>query len=134
MRALIAVLMSLLLGACATPPLPEATVPRSGPFMAQVVGLQWLNPLQRKDYPTQWQLLWTLGLTQPNPNDEMVREKPEKYSKLQSIASIAVGNNGSETFRGYHHKYIEDMFDRFHGVYSARWRRRLPCNCRNSIC
>jgi len=32
------------------------------PFMAQVVGVQWLNPLQRRDYPTEWQLLWTLGL------------------------------------------------------------------------
>lgn len=117
MRTLIGVLMSLLLGACATPPLQEATVARSGPLMAQVVGLQWLNPLQRRDYPTQWQLLWTLGLVQPNPDDDMVREKPEKYTKLQSIASIAVGNNGSETFLGYHHKYIEDMFDRFHGVY-----------------
>lgn len=29
------------------------------PFVAQVVGLMWLNPLQRMDYPTQWQLLWT---------------------------------------------------------------------------
>ncbi|MFC0130865.1 virulence factor, partial [Ralstonia solanacearum] len=24
------------------------------PFMAQVVGLEWLNPLQRRDYPTEW--------------------------------------------------------------------------------
>ena len=27
------------------------------PYMAQVVGVQWLNPLQRRDYPTEWQLL-----------------------------------------------------------------------------
>ena len=78
MRVLLAVLMSLLLGACATPPLPEATVPRSGPFMAQVVGLQWLNPLQRRDYPTQWQLLWTLGLVPPNSDDDMVKANPKK--------------------------------------------------------
>ncbi|MEK7899752.1 virulence factor, partial [Burkholderia contaminans] len=36
------------------------------PFVAQVVGLMWLNPLQRMDYPTQWQLLWTQGLAAPN--------------------------------------------------------------------
>ena len=117
MKKLTSVLVSLLLCACATSPVQEVPVQRSGPFIAQVVGLQWLNPLQRKDYPTQWQLLWTLGLVQPNTGDEMVKAKPEKYTKLQSIASIAIGNNGSETFRGYYHKYIEDMFDRFHGVY-----------------
>ncbi|WP_300753279.1 virulence factor [Janthinobacterium sp.] len=88
-----------------------------GPFVAQVVGLQWLNPLQRKDYPTEWQLLWTLGLVQTNPGDDMVREKPEKYIKLQSIASVAVGNNGSETFDGYHEKYVEKLFDLMHDVY-----------------
>ncbi|ONR84611.1 virulence factor, partial [Burkholderia cenocepacia] len=31
----------------------------AAPFVAQVVGLEWLNPLQRRDYPTEWQLLWT---------------------------------------------------------------------------
>ena len=87
------------------------------PFVAQVVGLQWLNPLQRKDYPTQWQLLWTLGLVKPNISDEMVRSKPEKYSKLQSIGSIAAGNEGSETLRGYYRKYVEEIFDLVHDVY-----------------
>jgi len=85
--------------------------------MAQVVGLQWLNPLQRRDYPTEWQLLWTLGLTRPNPNDDMVKEKPEKYSKLQSIASIAIGNEGTETFDGYHEKYINELMNLYHDVY-----------------
>ncbi|MFM2089383.1 MAG: hypothetical protein RLZZ237_4252 [Pseudomonadota bacterium] len=87
------------------------------PYMAQVVGVQWLNPLQRRDYPTQWQLLWTLGLVKPNPDDDMVREKPEKYMKLQSIASIAAGNEGSETFDGYHEKYIKKLFNLIHDVY-----------------
>ena len=87
------------------------------PFVAQVVGLQWLNPLQRKDYPTQWQLLWTLGLIQPNPDDGMVKKNPGKYTKLQSIASIASGNEGSESFRGYYRKYVEELFDLVHDVY-----------------
>ena len=29
----------------------------------QVVGIIWLNPLHRKDYPTEWQTLWTVSYT-----------------------------------------------------------------------
>ncbi|WP_162251801.1 virulence factor, partial [Massilia sp. Root335] len=90
---------------------------KTDPFMAQVVGLQWLNPLQRRDYPTEWQLLWTLGLVGPNKNDDMVRAKPEKYGKLQAIGSIAVGNDGEETFDGYHEKYIEELIYAYHDIY-----------------
>ncbi|MGE1005740.1 virulence factor, partial [Ralstonia pseudosolanacearum] len=56
------------------------------PFMAQVVGLEWLNPLQRRDYPTEWQLLWMLGLVKPNKNDDMVRTDPKKFTTLQPVA------------------------------------------------
>jgi hypothetical protein len=114
-----AVVAALMLGitttlaGCSTRALaPEIDTTKTGtgtPFMAQVVGLQWLNPLQRKDYPTEWQLLWTLGLVGPNSNDDMVKMKPEKYGKLQAIGAIAVGNDGKETFAGFHHKYLEDL-------------------------
>ncbi|WP_374583811.1 virulence factor [Pseudoduganella sp.] len=87
------------------------------PFQAQVVGLQWLNPLQRRDYPTEWQLLWTLGLAKPNKDDDMVKLKPMKYSKLQSIGIVASGNNGRESFDGYHEKYVGALVARFHDVY-----------------
>ncbi|MFC0583825.1 virulence factor, partial [Ralstonia solanacearum] len=96
----------------ATTPKAEAataTAEPAKPFMAQVVGLEWLNPLQRRDYPTEWQLLWTLGLVQPNKNDDMVRTKPEKYSKLQPVAGIAFGNWGKETIRGYYRKYVDEL-------------------------
>jgi len=96
----------------------ESTVPpATKPFQAQVVGLQWLNPLQRRDYPTEWQLLWVLGLAQPNKNDDMVKLKPIKYSKLQAIGIIASGNNGRESFSGYHYKYVEELVTRFHDIY-----------------
>ena len=36
---------------------------------AVVLGVQWLNPLMRRSYPTQWNLLWAQGLAQPNAND-----------------------------------------------------------------
>lgn len=77
---------------------PAAEEPAK-PFVAQVVGLMWLNPLQRMDYPTQWQLLWTQGLAVPNKNDDMVRTDPKSFTTLQSVAGIAYGNRGKETFR-----------------------------------
>ncbi|WP_412527214.1 virulence factor [Burkholderia lata] len=76
------------------------------PFVAQVVGLMWLNPLQRRDYPTEWQLLWTQGLAVPNKNDDMVRTDPKSFTTLQSVAGIAYGNEGEETFKGFYHKYM----------------------------
>lgn len=96
---------------------PVATAPKTDLFMAQVVGVQWLNPLQRRDYPTEWQLLWTLGLVGPNKDDDMVKAKPEKYSKLQAVGSIAVGNDGKETFDGYHEKYVEKLINAYRDIY-----------------
>ncbi|WP_162253012.1 hypothetical protein [Duganella sp. Root1480D1] len=87
------------------------------PFQAQVVGLQWLNPLQRRDYPTEWQLLWTLGLAQPNKDDDMVKSDPKKFTKLQAIGIIANGNNGRESFEGYHEKFVSALTVRFHDIY-----------------
>jgi hypothetical protein len=121
--ALTAIATLTVLTACARPPAALAPTPAasaavpSGPFMAQVVGVQWLNPLQRRDYSTEWQLLWTLGLVKPNKDDDMVRTKPEKYSKLQMVASIAAGNDGEETFKGYHHKYVTALIYKFHDIY-----------------
>ncbi|WBS01996.1 virulence factor [Pseudoduganella sp. SL102] len=89
----------------AVEPLPS----HAKPFMAQVVGVQWLNPLQRRDYPTEWQLLWTLGLAKPNKADDMVEAKPKKYSVLQAVGPIAAGNDGRETFKGFHHKYLKEL-------------------------
>ncbi|WP_321923429.1 virulence factor [Burkholderia sp. BCC1998] len=76
------------------------------PFVAQVVGLIWLNPLQRMDYPTEWQLLWTQGLAAPNKNDDMVRTDAKSFSTLQSIGALVYGNEGEETFKGFYHKYM----------------------------
>ena len=76
------------------------------PFVAQVVGMMWLNPLQRMDYPTEWQLLWTQGLVAPNNNDDMVRTDPKSFTTLQSIGALVYGNRGKETFKGFYHKYM----------------------------
>ncbi|RQH07171.1 virulence factor [Paraburkholderia dinghuensis] len=83
------------------------------PFVAQVVGLEWLNPLQRRDYPTEWQTLWTLGLVKPNLHDDMVRTNPKKYTSLQPVAGIANGVFGKETFEGFHKKYVDELLPLF---------------------
>ncbi|RQR22959.1 virulence factor [Burkholderia sp. Bp9143] len=79
------------------------------PFVAQVVGMVWLNPLQRMDYPTEWQLLWTQGLAAPNKDDDMVRTDPESFATLQSIGALVYGNEGEETFKGFYHKYMYEF-------------------------
>lgn len=79
------------------------------PFVAQVVGLEWLNPLQRRDYSTEWQILWTMGLVKPNHNDDMVRTNPKKYSSLQPVLAISDGRDGAETFEGYYKKYAKQL-------------------------
>ncbi|KAF1033424.1 MAG: hypothetical protein GAK33_06309 [Burkholderia lata] len=89
----------------------------SRPFVAQVVGLEWMNPLHRRDYPTEWQLLWTLGLVKPNSNDDMVRTNPQKYSSLQAISIVADGQRGSESFAGYYKKYIRKLLVLFRARY-----------------
>ncbi|KWK20729.1 virulence factor [Burkholderia stagnalis] len=77
------------------------------PLVAQVVGLIWLNPLQRRDYPTEWQLLWTQGFVSPNRNDDMVKADPQSFKTLQSVASVAYGNKGAESFKGFYYKYVD---------------------------
>lgn len=103
--------------ATATSTIPTARGAEPKPFMAQVVGLQWLNPLQRRDYPTEWQLLWTLGLVRPNKNDDMVRTEPENFSTLQAVGIVAYGNEGNETFRGYYRKYVHKILNLYHDIY-----------------
>lgn len=95
MPALLALAVLFLTSACANKApvaIPIAAVESAAPqqpYMAQVVGVQWLNPLQRRDYPTEWQLLWTLGLARPNKDDSKVKENPVRFGKVQSIGMIA---------------------------------------------
>jgi len=90
----------------------------SQPFAAQVVGVEWINPLQRRDYPTEWQLLWTLGLVKPNANDDMVRTDPEGFTSIKPVAGIADGLWGTETFEGFHHKYVRELLQVFGDRYA----------------
>jgi hypothetical protein len=93
-----------------TPPAPARPI-------AQVVGVIWFNPLHRRDYPTEWQLLWTQGLAKPNILDDMVKKNPAKYSSVQAIASIAVGRQGSRSLENYHDQYILELTKLLHDDY-----------------
>ena len=86
-------------------------------WKSRVVGVMWLNPLQRKDYPIEWQLLWTLGLAKPNDSDEMVKKNPLKYSSIKPIASIAIGFNGTATLDHYQDQYLLTLLTKFHHSY-----------------
>lgn len=107
-----------MLAACTTPvPVAQAPAPVfAPPFMAQVVGLQWMNPLQRRDYPVEWQLLWTLGVVQPNKPDK-AKTIPKKYRSVQALNSIANGRGGKTRFAQYHQKYVRELTGQFHDNY-----------------
>lgn len=98
------------------PPTTSSQLPVK-PYIAQVVGLQWLNPLQRKDYPTEWQLLWTMGLSKPNKNDDMVKAYPGEFISVEPVLAIAYGNNGKESFKGYFSKYMDSLVTPFRDIY-----------------
>ncbi|WP_426103385.1 hypothetical protein [Massilia sp. TSP1-1-2] len=117
-RVVLAVSIGAMLAGCAAPPAPavEASAPVVvAPFMAQVVGLQWLNPLQRRDYPVEWQLLWTLGLVQPNKTD--TKPLPKKYASVQALNAIAKGKAGKTKLASYHQKYVRELTGQFHENY-----------------
>lgn len=101
--------------AAATSPLIPAEPKVPSP--AQVVGMVWLNPLQRKDYPTEWQLLWTLGLVGPNKNDELAKAEPQNFSAAKAVSSIASGFEGTTTFKQYHWQYLYHLMKLFHDNY-----------------
>lgn len=86
-----------------------ADVPSTQPFTVQVIGVQWLNPLQRWDYPTQWQLLWTLGMARPNPDDERVKDSPGQFSSLQYVRPVAGETQEGESFSARHEKTLAQL-------------------------
>jgi hypothetical protein len=90
-----------------TPAAAQPTAPE--PFRAQVVGVQWLNPLMRRDYPTEWQLLWTLGVAKPNKNDDMVKENPKQFSSVQYVSSIVSNTDGKVTMPRLLAAYVREL-------------------------
>ncbi len=88
-------------------------------FAAQVVGLQWLNPLQRRGYPTEWNLLWTLGLAKSNPDDSQARKDPQLFSTVQPIGPIASNISGKKSFDEFSRSYLRRILEKFWEPYFA---------------
>jgi hypothetical protein len=120
LKAVLACLMGLLAGCAA---ITEGThaqqIPDrlTGPFRAQVVGVQWMNPLVRRDYPTEWQLLWTLGLSAPNLKDDMVKTNPDLFTSIQPIVPIVSNRTGKTIFSRFFGGYMEDILRPFGNRY-----------------
>lgn len=121
--SLTVIMTSIGLSSCAVK--PELAVDKSKvgmddaskPFAAQVVGVQWLNPLHRQDYPTEWQLLWTLGRVSPNIKDDVVELYPAIFSSVRSVSGIASSNDGKINLNNFHIKYARQIITKFHGMY-----------------
>jgi hypothetical protein len=90
----------------------------TGPFRAQVVGVQWMNPLIRRDYPTEWQLLWTIGLAQPNTNDDMKIEDPLSFSTVKPVAAIVPNRSRAVPFSRFFSGYIVRFLHPFGSRYA----------------
>ena len=102
-------------------PVPQAQT-QANHFQAQVVGVQWMNPLHRMDYPTEWQLLWTLNLVKPNVDDDMVKKNPERYGSLKAVGSIVDGGNGQTSLKFYFQVYVETLVFRHRDKYFSNER------------
>jgi len=61
----------------ATPSSTSSTKPR-----AWVMGVQWLSPLVRRDYPAEWNLLWRIGLASLNANDDYKDDTPATVQRV----------------------------------------------------
>ena len=134
---LLLVIATLFLGtACTTcgsvtPGPAEAAAPPAEPFRAQVVGVQWLNPLVRRDYPTEWQLLWVQGLAQPNKNDYQVKTEPEVFTRVGFVASIVSSLNNTRPFSEVFELYVHDIIRPFgtpYALYDAYFYTVQPKN------
>jgi hypothetical protein len=90
------------------------------PTLVQVLGLQWLSPVHRGDYPTQWHLLWAQGLAKPNADDPRLAEDDSAFEKvdvfrpLVSEAELPMG-----AFGHYLDKLLDQLRDSYHSDPSA---------------
>ncbi len=77
---------------------------------AVVLGVQWLNPLMWRDYPTQWNLLWVQGLAQPNANDR----EAARFKLGDAVGELTLGMPRNQRLEDYPNV----KRDRFVGAFS----------------
>lgn len=78
--------------------------------MAQVIGVVWLNPLHRRDYPTEWRILSTLGLIKPDQVRDVTGANAVAPCASQPALTRARRIGESETLHRAHERYIDEMF------------------------
>ncbi|CAJ0729574.1 MAG: hypothetical protein C0465_19765 [Ralstonia sp.] len=77
---------------------------------AVLLGVQWINPLMWRDYPTQWNLLWAQGLAQPNANDR----DAARFKLGDAVGELTLGLERKKRLDDY----PQIKRDRFWGAYS----------------
>lgn len=86
------------------------------PKVVQVLGLQWLSPVHRGDYPTQWHLLWAQGLAQPNPDDPRLAENDGAFDKVDVSRPVIVEQD--VPIAAFEH-YLGELLDRLRDGYRS---------------
>ena len=81
----------------------ENTAPPAAHPHAYVMGVQWVSPLVRMDYPTHWNLLWRIGLSDLNANDDYKSDTPE------TVQRKIVSNNSSPPRWAYLQQYFSQV-------------------------
>ncbi|WP_296226696.1 hypothetical protein [Ralstonia sp. UBA689] len=66
---------------------------------AVLLGVQWLNPLMRRSYPTQWNLLWAQGLAQTNDDDLQAK----RFKLGDAVGQLTLGLSRRERLEDFPH-------------------------------
>ena len=83
---------------------------------AVVLGVQWLNPLMWRDYPTQWNLLWAQGRAQPNTNDR----EAARFKLGDSVGEVVTsGFLNKDRYEDYPWAHLDQRVDAFSDLLSA---------------
>lgn len=91
------------------------TDPANAPA-AVLLGVQWLNPLMWRDYPTQWNLLWAQGLAQPNANDLQA----PKFKLGDAVGELVTsGFLNKDRYEDYPWAHLDQHVDAFNNLVTA---------------
>ncbi|CAJ0723879.1 hypothetical protein [Ralstonia pickettii] len=82
---------------------------------AVLLGVQWINPLMRRGYPTQWNLLWAQGLAQPNADDLQA----SKFKLGDAVGQLTLGLERKKRMEDYPHLKRDEFLTAFSELLTA---------------
>lgn len=88
--------------------------------LAQVLGVIWLNPRFRRDCPTQWRILHTLGLIKEDNGGDIMQGTDANASASWAALTIAARSEG-ESLQRAHERSIDEILAQL-----GRIRSELP--------